>query len=82
MFSANQTSQGLRKDTTINAEASGKFCWNLATYKLRDHVNISAEQTSYGVDEFHKANLEKCFSTVLPNDDTAPSNGRSITSAI
>src|ERR1700709_2623889 len=72
MFSANQTSANIRKDTTINAEASGKFCWNLATYKLKDHVNISAEQTPYGVDEFDKAKLEKCFSTVLPGDDKNP----------
>lgn len=72
MFSANQTSQNIRKDTTINAEVSGKFCWNLATYKLKDHVNISAEQTPYGIDEFERAKLEKTFSTVLPGDDQNP----------
>lgn len=69
MFSANQTSQSQRKDTTINAESTGKFCWNLATYPLRNHVNVSAEQTPYGVDEFEKAGLEKCFSTVLKGDE-------------
>lgn len=72
MFSANQTSANIRKDTTINAESSGKFCWNLATFKLKDHVNISAEQTPYGVDEFEKAGLEKTFSTVLKGDDKNP----------
>ncbi|TLD35576.1 Vacuolar aminopeptidase 1 [Venturia nashicola] len=69
MFSANQTSQNARKDTTMNAELTGKFCWNLATYRLRDHVNISAEQTPYGIDEFEKAGLDKCFSTVLKGDE-------------
>ncbi|QDS68861.1 hypothetical protein FKW77_007389 [Venturia effusa] len=72
MFSANQTSANARKDTTINAETSGKFCWNLATFKLRDFVNISAEQTPYGVDEFERAGLEKTFSSVLKGDEWNP----------
>ncbi|KAH8800390.1 nitrilotriacetate monooxygenase component B-like protein [Xylogone sp. PMI_703] len=59
MFSANQTSDMRRKDTTINAETAGQFVWNLATYPLREAVNITAEQTAYGVDEFERAGLEK-----------------------
>jgi flavin reductase (DIM6/NTAB) family NADH-FMN oxidoreductase RutF len=59
MFSANQTPSQAQKDTTRNAEATGKFCWNLATYPLREAVNISAEQVEYGVDEFERAGLEK-----------------------
>ncbi|KAJ9316984.1 hypothetical protein DTO271D3_2723 [Paecilomyces variotii] len=43
MFSANQTELGVRKDTTINTEASGEFVWNMATYPLREAVNISAD---------------------------------------
>lgn len=35
-------------------------------------MNISAEQTPYGVDEFEKAGLEKTFSTVLKGDDKNP----------
>lgn len=72
MFSANQTPSRLQKDTVINAEATGKFCWNLATYKLKDAVNISAEQVEYGVDEFDRAGLRKNFSSVLPGDDSNP----------
>ncbi|KIV98783.1 uncharacterized protein PV09_09458 [Verruconis gallopava] len=72
MFSANQTPLNRRKDTVINAEATGKFCWNLATWKLREHMNISAEQVEYSVDEFERANLEKCFSSVLYGDETNP----------
>ncbi|ODM14644.1 hypothetical protein SI65_09989 [Aspergillus cristatus] len=51
MFSANQT----RKDTVVNAETTGHFVWNLATYDLREAVNISAEQVPYGTDEFARA---------------------------
>lgn len=59
MFSANQTELGVRKDTTINTEASGEFVWNMATYPLRQAVNISAEQVPYGTDEFERAGLTK-----------------------
>lgn len=54
------------KDTVVNAEATGYFCWQLATYKLRESVNISAEPVPYGVDEFERAGLEKTWSTILP----------------
>ncbi|KAK8001545.1 hypothetical protein PG991_013767 [Apiospora marii] len=60
MFSANQVSPTERKDTVRNAEATGKFGWSLATWALRDHVSITAEQVPYGVDEFERAGLEKC----------------------
>jgi flavin reductase (DIM6/NTAB) family NADH-FMN oxidoreductase RutF len=59
MFSANQTPSAAQKDTVRNAEATGKFCWNLATYALREAVNVTAEQVEYGVDEFERAGLEK-----------------------
>jgi flavin reductase (DIM6/NTAB) family NADH-FMN oxidoreductase RutF len=59
MFSSNQTVTGTRKDTVINAEQTGKFVWNLATWDLREAVNISAEQVPYGVDEFERAKVTK-----------------------
>ena len=59
MFAANQTSDSRRKDTTINAETTGEFVWNLATYPLREAVNITAEEIPYGVDEFERAGLQK-----------------------
>lgn len=59
MFSANQTPSQQQKDTVKNVEATGVFCWNLATYALRDAVNKTAEQVPYGVDEFERAELEK-----------------------
>ncbi|KAL4902691.1 hypothetical protein BDW74DRAFT_180393 [Aspergillus multicolor] len=59
MFSSNQTPQNTRKDTVVNVEATGHFVWNLATYPLREAVNITAEQVPYGVDEFERAGLSK-----------------------
>jgi len=59
MFSSNQTVSGIRKDTVINAEETGKFVWNLATWDLRNAVNISAQQVPHGVDEFTLAELTK-----------------------
>lgn len=59
MFSANQTSAGERKDSVRNAEDTGQFVWNMATYALREAVNISAEELPHGVDEFERAGLTK-----------------------
>jgi flavin reductase (DIM6/NTAB) family NADH-FMN oxidoreductase RutF len=59
MFSANQDTGGNRKDTVRNAEETGQFVWNMATYDLREAVNISAEELPHGVDEFERAGLTK-----------------------
>lgn len=59
MFSANQKSDGTRKDSVTNAEASGEFVWNLATWAQREAVNISAQELAHGVDEFALAGLAK-----------------------
>ncbi|KAL1296496.1 hypothetical protein AAFC00_000008 [Neodothiora populina] len=59
MFSSNQTQEGLRKDTVVNAEQTGHFVWNLVTYPLREAMNITAQQFPPGVDEFEEAGLEK-----------------------
>ncbi len=59
MFSANQNTGGQRKDSVRNAEESGEFVWNMATYALRDAVNKSAEELPHGVDEFEHAGLLK-----------------------
>ena len=76
LFAANQTSASTptRKDTVVNIECTGKFVWNLATYDLRDEVNISAQQFPYGTDEFVAAGLEKEFSAHLPGDSGSEGN--------
>ncbi len=59
MFSANQNSSGGRKDSVRNAEDTGEFVWNMATWDLREAVNASAEELPHGVDEFDRAGLAK-----------------------
>ena len=59
MFSANQDTSGQRKDSVRNAEDTGEFVRNLATYELRDAVNISAQELPHGVDEFERVGLAK-----------------------
>jgi flavin reductase (DIM6/NTAB) family NADH-FMN oxidoreductase RutF len=65
MFSANQDTGGNRKDSVRNAEQTGEFVWNMATYDLREAVNISAEELPHGVDEFDRAGLEKAPSRIV-----------------
>lgn len=50
----------------MNAESTGSFVWNLATWDLREAMNITAQQFPYGVNEFEKAGLTAEPSTVLP----------------
>jgi len=63
MFSANQTTDGRRKDTVVNAEQTGVFVWNMATYDLREAVNKSAEELPPEIDEFEKVGLAKAEAT-------------------
>jgi flavin reductase (DIM6/NTAB) family NADH-FMN oxidoreductase RutF len=58
MFSANQKSDGVRKDSVANAEATGEFVWNMASWDLREEVNISAQELPGDVDEFKLAGLD------------------------
>jgi len=73
MFSANQTTQGSRKDTTVNTEMSGEFVYNMATYDLRQAVNITAQQVAPGVDEFQLAGLTKEKSFIVDTPRVAES---------
>ena len=57
MFAANPYSDGRRKHSVINAEATGWFVWNMATYALREAVNISAMEWPEGEDEFAHAGV-------------------------
>ncbi len=62
MFSAGQNSRGRRKDTVVNAEQTGEFVWNMATYDLREAVNKSAEEVPPEVDEFDLSGVTKASS--------------------
>lgn len=63
MFSANQTTEGRRKDSVVNAEQTGHFVWNMATWDLREAVNASAEELSPGIDEFERIGVTKAEAT-------------------
>ena len=65
MFAANQTTDGRRKDTVMNAEQSGEFVYNMATYDLREAVNLSAQQVPPEVDEFELAGVTKAPSKLV-----------------
>lgn len=59
MFAANQYPDGRRKDTVINAEKTGWFVWNMATWELREAMNISAMALPEQESEFEAAGLRK-----------------------
>jgi flavin reductase (DIM6/NTAB) family NADH-FMN oxidoreductase RutF len=65
MFSANLNSQGQRKDTVVNVAASGEFVWNMATWALREQVNLTSEELPSSVDEFSYAKLAKSTSRLV-----------------
>ena len=46
-----------RKDSLENIEQTGEFVCSLATWDLREHMNLSSASVPYGVDEFPIAGL-------------------------
>jgi flavin reductase (DIM6/NTAB) family NADH-FMN oxidoreductase RutF len=73
MFAANQLGDGRRKDTVINAEETGWFVWNMATYALREAVNITAMELASDVDEFERAGVTKATCIDAPGPRVAES---------
>jgi flavin reductase (DIM6/NTAB) family NADH-FMN oxidoreductase RutF len=73
MFSANQYPDGRRKDTVLNAEQTGWFVWNMATYELREAVNISAMALPFEENEFDRAGITKRYAELSPTPMVAES---------
>ncbi len=73
MFAANQTFDGRRKDTVVNAEETGFFVWNMATYALREAVNRSAQAVGPDIDEFALAGVTKAPAVDAPGPMVAES---------
>lgn len=73
MFAANQLSDGRRKDTVVNAEETNWFTWNMATYALREAVNISAMELASDEDEFDRAGVTKAACIDAPGARVAES---------
>ncbi|HEX2967239.1 MAG TPA: flavin reductase family protein [Syntrophorhabdaceae bacterium] len=59
MFSANQNTGGMRKDSVVNAESTGAFVYNMVTYELREAMNRSAAEVPKDIDEFELAGVTK-----------------------
>jgi flavin reductase (DIM6/NTAB) family NADH-FMN oxidoreductase RutF len=73
MFAANQHVDGRRKDTVINAEETGYFVWNMATFALRHAVNASAADVQPEIDEFALAGVTKAACLEAPGPRVAES---------
>ncbi len=65
LISINQGGNSERKDTTRNIEATGEFVYNMATYDLRNAMNVTAAGFPPEVDEFEAAGLEKAPSVIV-----------------
>jgi flavin reductase (DIM6/NTAB) family NADH-FMN oxidoreductase RutF len=66
MFSAGSDVQnGERKDTVVNAIETGEFVCNMATWDLREQVNITAQAVPPEVDEAKLAGLEMVPSRLI-----------------
>src|SRR5262245_47592596 len=65
MFSSNQNLHSARKDTVVNVDETGEFVWNMATWALREAVNLTSEELPHGRDEFVHAGLEKAPSLLV-----------------
>lgn len=67
MFSATgpHTNDDGPKDSVRNIIETGEFVHNMATWDLREAVNISAVAAPHGVDEFEVAGLEKAPSELV-----------------
>jgi flavin reductase (DIM6/NTAB) family NADH-FMN oxidoreductase RutF len=55
-------SSGGRKDSLRNIEDTGEFTCSIATWALRDAMNLSSAPVTSGVDEFELAGLRKANS--------------------
>jgi flavin reductase (DIM6/NTAB) family NADH-FMN oxidoreductase RutF len=66
MFSASGPhKEGGVKDSALNAEATGEFVYNVATWALREAMNQSSAAVPREVDEFELAGLAKAPSRLV-----------------
>lgn len=66
LFSASGTHRdGPIKDTALNAKETGEFVYNMATWDLRQQMNLTSASVPRAVDEFELAGLEKAPSRLV-----------------
>jgi len=57
--------QGGLKDSVSNIKATGEFVMNMATWPLREKVNLTSAPAPHGTDEFEVAGLSKAPSELV-----------------
>ena len=65
MFSASPKPDNGRKDSQINAEETGEFVFNLATWNLREQMNVTASIEEPGFDEMEAVGLTPAASRLV-----------------
>jgi flavin reductase (DIM6/NTAB) family NADH-FMN oxidoreductase RutF len=65
LVSINQGRLQNSKDPTVNIEKTGEFVYNMATYDLREAMNVTAAEFAPEVDEFEAAGLTKAPSRLV-----------------
>jgi len=58
MFAANGSTNARTKDTLANVEQTGEFVCNMATWDLRDQMNVSSAAVDADINEFELADLD------------------------
>jgi flavin reductase (DIM6/NTAB) family NADH-FMN oxidoreductase RutF len=76
LFSCNTPGDRAEKDTLSNVRSTGEFVFNLATYSLRESVNMTSSPAAPEIDEFELAGLEKAPSVKVkpPRVAASPAN--------
>jgi flavin reductase (DIM6/NTAB) family NADH-FMN oxidoreductase RutF len=57
--------EGGDKDSALNAEVTGEFVYNMATWDMKDAMNLSSASLPRDKDEFNHANLTKASSRLI-----------------
>jgi flavin reductase (DIM6/NTAB) family NADH-FMN oxidoreductase RutF len=65
MFAASPKPDNERKDSQLNAEATGEFVFNLATWDLREQMNVTASIEDSDFDEMQASGLTPAPSQVV-----------------
>jgi flavin reductase (DIM6/NTAB) family NADH-FMN oxidoreductase RutF len=74
MFSGGGRDDARHKDSVKNAETSGEFVHNLATWDLREQMNATSAEVDHGIDEAALAGIELAPSRLVkpPRVKAAP----------
>jgi flavin reductase (DIM6/NTAB) family NADH-FMN oxidoreductase RutF len=76
LFSCNTRGDQTEKDTLANVRSTQEFVFNLATFDLREAVNVTSTPAASDVDEFELAGLERAPSINVkpPRVAASPAN--------